>query len=93
MLRRIIVTWARAGALFMATAFAPPVAQSMTISTPAGLARAAQAANLTEHVQYVCGWWGRRCWTIGYAYYYRPYYVYRSYPYYWPYHRHTYYRR
>ena len=45
-------------------------------------------------VRYVCGWWGRRCWTIGYGYYYRPYYVYSAYPYYRPYYRpYGYYRR
>ena len=83
-MRRIIMTCA--GTLFMATAFAPPLAQAMTIAAPAGLSSAAQEANLIQDVGVVCGWWGRRCWTIGYGYYYRPYYVY-SYPHYWPYYR------
>ena len=75
-MRKMIVTCAGAAALFAATAFAPPLAQAMTIAAPAGLAKAAQAANLTEDVAYVCraGWRWRRCWwTPGYAYY-RPYY-------------------
>jgi hypothetical protein len=88
-MRKMIVTWAGAAALFAATAFAPPLAQAMTIAAPAGLAKAAQAANLTEDVAYVCraGWRWRRCWwTPGYAYY-RPYYyrpAYRAYAYYRP---------
>ena len=76
-MRRTIMTCAGAVVLlFTATAFAPPLAQGMTIAAPAGLVKAGEAANLTEDVRYVCGWWGRRCWTIGYGYYYRPYYVY-----------------
>ena len=90
-MRRIIMTCA--GTLFMATAFAPPLAQAMTIAAPAGLSSAAQEANLIQDVGVVCGWWGRRCWTIGYGYYYRPYYVYSTYPYYWSYpRRYGYYR-
>jgi hypothetical protein len=85
-MRRVIMTWAGAATLSMVTAFATPVAQAMTIAAPAGLARAPHVANLVQDVRYVCGWWGRRCWTIGYGYYYRPYYVY-SYPHYWPYYR------
>ena len=85
-MRKMIVTCAGAAALFAATAFAPPLAQAMTIAAPAGLAKAAQAANLTEDVAYVCrrGWRWRQCWwTPGYAYY-RPYYyppAYRAYAY------------
>ena len=88
-MRKMIVTCAGAAALFAATAFAPPLAQAMTIAAPAGLAKAARAANLTEDVAYVCraGWRWRRCWwTPGYAYY-RPYYyrpAYRAYAYYRP---------
>ena len=88
-MRKMIVTCAGAAALFAATAFAPPLARAMTIAAPAGLAKAAQAANLTEDVAYVCraGWRWRRCWwTPGYAYY-RPYYyrpAYRAYAYYRP---------
>jgi hypothetical protein len=70
-MRKMIVTCAGAAALFAAIAFAPPLAQAMTIAAPAGLAKAAQAANLTEDVAYVCraGWRWRRCWwTPGYAY-------------------------
>src|SRR5947209_8780190 len=85
-MRKVIVTCAGAAALFAAAAFAPPLAQAMTIAAPAGLAKAARAANLTEDVAYVCraGWRGRRCWwTPGYAsyrpYYYRP--AYRAYAY------------
>jgi hypothetical protein len=40
-----------------------------------------------QPVRYVCGWWGRRCWTVGYGYYYRPYYTYSTYPYYRLYYR------
>jgi hypothetical protein len=63
-MRKMIVTCAGAAALFAATAFAPPLAQAMTIAAPAGLAKAARAANLTEDVAYVCraGWRWRRCW-------------------------------
>jgi hypothetical protein len=90
-MHRIIIAWA--AALLMATAFAGPPARAVTIAAPAGLVRAAQVANVVQDVQYVCGWWGRRCWTIGYAYYYRPYYVYSPYAPYWPYHRpYAYYR-
>lgn len=107
-MRKMIVTCAGAAALFAAIAFAPPLAQAMTIAAPAGLAKAARAANLTEDVAYVCraGWRWRRCWwTPGYAYYrpyyyrpayrayaYRPYY-YRPYAFYRPYYRpYAYYR-
>jgi hypothetical protein len=89
-MRKMIVTCAGAAALFAAAAFAPPLAQAMTIAAPAGLAKAAQAATLTEEVAYVCrgGWRWRRCWwTPGYRPYafYRPYY--RPYAYYRPYYR------
>jgi hypothetical protein len=81
-MRRIITTWAGTAALFLTTAFAATPTRALTIAAPAGLVRAAQVADVVRDVQYVCGWWGRRCWTIGYAYYYRPYYVYSPYPYY-----------
>src|SRR4029077_16143406 len=107
-MRKMIVTCAGAAALFAAAAFAPPLAQAMTIAAPAGLAKAAQAATLTEEVAYICrgGWRWRRCgWTPGYAYFrpyyyrpaysayaYRPYY-YRPYAFYRPYYRpYAYYR-
>ena len=62
---RVIRTWVGA-ALFMATAFAPPLAQAMTIAAPAGLYKAAQAANLTQDVAWVCrGLFWRRCWWVG----------------------------
>ena len=91
-MRRIIMTCVGAAGLCMATAFAPSLAQAMTIAAPAGLAKAAAAENLTQDVAYVCrnGWWWRRCWwTPGYAFY-RPYYAYSAYAYYRPY---AYYRR
>jgi hypothetical protein len=92
-MRRIIMKCAGALALFMGTAFAPPLARAATIAAPAALANAAHETNLVEDVGYVCGWWGPRCWTIGYAYYYRPYYVESPYPYYWAYqHRRVFYR-
>ena len=79
-MRRIIVKCAGA-ALFMAIAFLPPSVQAMTIAAPAGLAKAAQPANLTQDVAYVCRWgsyWRYQgCWwTPGYASYSRPYYAY-----------------
>ena len=77
-MRRSTVTWTGAAALFVATGFAAPPTQA------AGLVRAAQVVNVVQDVRYVCGWWGRRCWTIGYGYYYRPYYVYSPYVYYRP---------
>jgi hypothetical protein len=86
-MHRVIMTCAGAAALFMATAFAPPLARAITIAAPTGLAGAAEAANLMQPVGYVCAWWGRRCWTVGYGYYYRPYYTYSTYPYYRLYHR------
>jgi hypothetical protein len=83
-MRRIIMTWAAAAALFAAAASAAAAAEAVTIAAPAGLVRTAQVVNVVPGVPYVCGWWGRRCWTIAYAYYYRPYYVYSPYPYYRP---------
>jgi hypothetical protein len=59
---RIITTCV--GVLFMVTAFAPPLAQAITIAAP--LDKAAQAANLTQDVVYVCrGLFWRRCWWVG----------------------------
>ena len=85
-MRRIIMTGA--AAVFTATALAAAATEAVT-HAPA--VRSAQA-NVVQDVPYVCGWWGRRCWTIGYAYYYRPYYVYSAYPPYWPYRPNAYYR-
>ena len=85
-MRRIIMTGA--AAVFTATALA---ASATEAGTPAPAVRSAQV-NVVQDVPYVCGWWGRRCWTIGYAYYYRPYYVYSAYPPYGPYRPNTYYR-
>ena len=87
-MRRIIMTGAAAA--FTATALAASATEAVT-PAPTGLVRSAQV-NVVQDVPYVCGWWGRRCWTIGYAYYYRPYYVYSAYPPYGPYRPNTYYR-
>jgi hypothetical protein len=72
-MRKIIITCVGAAVLFMAIAFIPPLAQAMTIAVPAGLGKAAAAADLTENVALVCrgGWRWRRCWWI--RPYYRPY--------------------
>jgi len=86
-MRKIITTWAGIAALFLAIAFAATPTRAVTIAAPGGLVRAAQVTKVAQGVQYVCGWWGPRCWTIGYAYYYRPYYVYSPYGPYWPYNR------
>ena len=92
-MRKIITGCAGAAAVFMAAALAPSPARAIALAAPAALARAAHPANLAQNVGYVCGWWGPRCWTIGYAYYYRPYYVESPYPYYWAYqHRRVFYR-
>ena len=66
-MRKMIVTCAGAAALFAAAAFAPPLAQAMTIAAPASLYKAAQAANLTQDVAYVCrnGLFWRRRWWVG----------------------------
>jgi hypothetical protein len=85
-MRRIIMTGA--AAVFTATALAASATEAIT---PAPAVRSAQV-NVVKDVPYVCGWWGRRCWTIGYAYYYRPYYVYSAYPPSGPYRPNTYYR-
>ena len=85
-MRRIIMTGA--AAVFTATALAASATEAVT---PAPAVRSAQV-NVVRDVPYACGWWGRRCWTIGYAYYYRPYYVYSAYPPYGPYRPNTYYR-
>ena len=87
-MRRIIMMGA--AAVFTATALAASATEAVT-PAPAGLVRSAQV-NVVQDVPYVCGWWGRQCWTIGYAYYYRPYYVYGAYPPYWPYRPNAYYR-
>src|SRR6516162_9298949 len=67
-MRRMIMTGAVA--VFTATALA---ASATEVGRPAPAVRSAQV-NVVQDVPYVCGWWGRQCWTIGYAYYYRPYY-------------------
>ena len=85
-MRRMIMTGA--AAVFTATALA---ASATEVGRPAPAVRSAQV-NVVQDAPYVCGWWGRRCWTIGYAYYYRPYYVYSAYPPYGPYRPNTYYR-
>jgi hypothetical protein len=81
-MRRIMMT--AAAAVFTATPFAASAAEAVAITAPAGVVRSAQ---VVQDMPYACGWYGRRCWTIGYAYYYRPYYVYSPYGPYWPYHR------
>ena len=86
-MRRIIMTGA--AAVFTATPFAASSAEAVAIAAPAGVVRSAQ---VVQDMPYVCGWWGRQCWTIGYAYYYRPYYIYSAYPPYGPYRPNTYYR-
>jgi hypothetical protein len=85
-MRRIIMTGA--AAVFTATALAASATEAVA---PAPAVRSAQV-NVVHDVPYVCGWWGRQCWTIGYAYYYRPYYVYSAYPPYGPYRPNAYYR-
>jgi hypothetical protein len=76
-MHRIVMTCAGAAALLMAAAFTPPLARA---------GEGAQTASFAQPARYVCGW-ARRCWTIGYGYYYRPYYTYRTYPYYGLYYR------
>jgi hypothetical protein len=71
--------------MFMATAFAPPAAQALTIAAPAGLIKTIQETSLTQDAAYVCrsGW--RRCWsTSGYTYYPYPpvFYAERQWAYY-----------
>jgi len=88
-MRTIMMTGA--AAVFTVTPFAASAAEAVAIAAPAGVVRSAQ---VVQDMPYVCGWYGRRCWTIGYAYYYRPYYVYSPYAPYWPYNRpYGYYRR
>src|SRR3954447_10420567 len=80
MFRRILLASALIAGCFAAGAVASGGAQAMTISTPAGLAKAVGEGNI-DKVVYVCrrvgtrwGGWRRSCW-------WRPGYGYRSYGY------------
>jgi hypothetical protein len=81
-MRSLFVTYCTAAAVSVATSFATPPAQAMTIATPAGLSAAIQQADVKQNVRCVCG---RRAYyrPYAYTYAYRPYYAYAAYrPYY-----------
>jgi hypothetical protein len=92
-MRRIVLALAATLAILVAGSLAPNRAEAMTVSTPAGIAAAVDAAGLAQDVAYVCRrvWrcgpygcgWRRACWWSGPRYcgprrYYRHrYYRYR----------------
>jgi hypothetical protein len=77
-MRSLFVTYCTAAAVSVATSFATPPAQAMTIATPAGLSAAIQQADVKQNVRCVCG---RRAYyqPYAYTYAYRPYYAYAAY--------------
>jgi hypothetical protein len=90
-MRRIVLATAATLAVLAAGSLAPGRAEAMTVSTPAGIAAAVDAAGLAQDVAYVC----RRVWRCG------PYgcgwrrYCYHTYPRYnhhRPYYRHRHHR-
>jgi hypothetical protein len=91
-MRRIVLALAATLAILVAGSLAPNRAEAMTVSTPAGIAAAVDAAGLAQDVAYVCRrvWrcgpygcgWRRACWWSGPRYYGpRRYYRHRYYRY------------